>query len=287
VNPIEVASVVAALAGIAAAGVIGGFVRGSALALEPLPDPLEDRGAELRRSLEDLEEANRAGALEPTRYASLRADTEARIEKVANAIDRRSAVEPDRTVAPHSHRPGILPPWAVAALVGATAVAVTIVGLARPSTPRPVPSVGTASSDPLAFFEQRVRAHPGDLAARLDLAHRYLDLGRFKDALVQYAVVLRLDPGDAEANANIGLIQYLADRPKAGLASVRTALRTDPTYPEALYIEGLILLRGLDRPAPAITAFRGYLDAAPFGEQRQSAEAMIRHARHELGGPGG
>ena len=286
-NPIEVASVVAALAGIAAAGVIGGFVRGNPLALEPLPDPLEDRRAELRRSLEDLEEARRAGALEPARYAALRTDTEERISKVARAIDRRGGVTRDCTEAPRSRRPGILPPWAVAALVGATAIAVTVVGLARSTTPAPAPSIGAASNDLLAFFEQRVRAHPEDLAARLDLAHRYLDLQRFRDALVQYVVVLRLDPGDAEANANVGLIQYLAGRPKAGLDAVRTALRTDPTYPEALYIEGLILLRGLHRPAPAIDAFRGYLDTAPFGEQRQSAEAMIRRARHELGGPGG
>lgn len=286
-NPVEVASVVAALAGIAAAGVIGGFVRGNALALEPLPDPLEDRRAELGRSLGDLEEAHRTGALEPARYAALRTDTEERIAKVTRAIDRRATAELDHAEPPRSRRPGVLPPWAVAALVGATAIAVTIVGLARSSTSTPAPIVGATSNDPLAFFEQRVRAHPEDLAARLDLAHRYLDLQRFRDALIQYAVVLRLDPGDAEANANVGLIQYLAGRPRAGLDSVRAALRTDPTYPEGLYIEGLILLRGLDRPAPAITAFRGYLDAAPFGEQRHSAEAMIRRARHELGGPGG
>ena len=39
---------------------------------------------------------------------------------------------------------------------------------------------------------------PNDLAARLDLAHRYLDVGMIEESLSQYAVALDLDPDDAE-----------------------------------------------------------------------------------------
>jgi len=42
----------------------------------------------------------------------------------------------------------------------------------------------------------------------------------------------------------------------------------DPTYPEALYDEGIILLRGLNRPQDAAAAFHSYLAAAPFGAHR-------------------
>jgi len=282
VNPITVAFVVAALAGIAAAGVIGGFVRGDPLALEPPPDPLDDRRVELERSLEDLEEARAAGALEPTRYTALREDTEVRIARVRRALDRRSGPDVAERPAATARRQGTIPPWAVGVLIAATAISVVVAGLARSTTAPPSAAPGSNSTDPLAFFEQRVRDHPQDLAARLDLASRYLAAGRPRDALVQYAAVLRLDPTDAEAHARIGVIEYAAGRTEQALASVRRALDTDPTYPEALFLEGVILLNGLDRPAAAIDAFQTYLSSAPFGGERGKATQLIARAEREL-----
>src|SRR3989304_8049263 len=75
------------------------------------------------------------------------------------------------------------------------------------------------ASDPFAFFEERVRQNPDDLAARLDLAHRYLDAGRVTEALDEYAVVLELEPDDAEALPPVGMNLYLGGRPKQALAS--------------------------------------------------------------------
>lgn len=283
-NPLAVTLVVAVLAAIAAAGVGVGFVRRNPLALEPPPDPLEDRRVELLRSVRDLEEAHAGGALADARYAALRRESEDRIARVLRAIDAREARVDAGPAAPTpAARRGGVPPWAVGVLVGATVVAVVVVGLLRTATP--VPSAtgpASSSSDPLTFFEQRVRQHPNDLAARLDLALRYLDAGRARDALAQYAVVLQLDPADAEARAYIGLILYSAGRPKEALASVNRALETDPAYPEALFIKGLVLLKGLDRPAQAEEALHAYLDAAPFGDQREAANRLIARADMEL-----
>ena len=223
-----------------------------------------------------------AGALEPARYAALREDTDVRIARVRRALERRSAADTVERPAPPTRRPGTVPPWAVGVLIAATTIAVVVAGLAHSTTPAPSAVPGSNASDPLAFFEQRVREHPQDVAARLDLASRYLGAGRPRDALVQYAAVLRLDPTDAEAHARIGVIEYLAGRPKAALASVRRALETDPTYPEALFFEGAILLNGLDHPAAAIEAFQKYLASAPFGGERGRATQLIARAQREL-----
>ncbi|HXF56150.1 MAG TPA: tetratricopeptide repeat protein [Actinomycetota bacterium] len=104
------------------------------------------------------------------------------------------------------------------------------------------PGASAEAPDPLAFFEERVRRHPLDVAARLDLAHRYLDAARVGDAIDQYLEALRLDPTNVEAHAHMGLLLYLVGRPEDGLAGVQRALSADPAYPEALYIEGVILL---------------------------------------------
>jgi tetratricopeptide (TPR) repeat protein len=289
VNPVGALAGLAGLALVAAAGVTAGFRRADPAAVEPLADPLEDRRLTLLRSLADLEDARASGALEDADYARLRGETEGRMARLLRAIDEqrlRGSAEPAEATPRRRTRPGRVPPWAVGILLVATVGAVTVAGLVRdaePATTAGAPSTGS-TGDPFAFFEQRVRDHPDDLAARLDLAHRYLDALRIEDALIQYRAALELDPDDAEARANVGLILFLSERPQEGLSSVDRALATSPDYPEALFIRGLILLEGLDRPADAIASLERYLDVAPFGARRANARALIDRASDALAG---
>lgn len=297
-NPFVAAMAVAALAAVAAAGVTAGFRRRDPLPVEPLADPLEDRRVALFRSLADLEEAHTSGALEDADYRRLRGDTEGRIARLLRAIDGRRSPRPavaaeggavalDAEVSSRPVRaPGGVPPWAVAILLASTVLAVAVTGLLREDEPAAVDSAPAVSGDdPFAFFEQRVRDHPNDLAARLDLAHRYLDADRVDEALGEYAVALELDPDDAEAHAHIGLILYASHRPEEALESVDRALEEAPGYPEALFIRGAILLRGLDRPEEAIEAFEAYLAAAPFGQERGTAQQLIAQAEAAMAEP--
>jgi tetratricopeptide (TPR) repeat protein len=292
VNAFMAALAVAALAAIAAAGVTSGFRRRDPVPVEGPVDPLQDRRVALLRSLADLEEAHASGALEDAEYRRLRRDTEGRIARLLRAIDGRStpragdghaasgAVALDPTgAALRTRTPGRVPPWAVASLLVATVLSVVVAGLLRDAEPPPRaagPAIG--QGDPFAFFEQRVREHPQDLAARLDLAHRYLDAGRVDEALAEYAVALELDPDDAEALAHVGVILYQSGRPQQALDTVDRALETAPGYPEALFFRGVILLCGLERPAEAIGAFDAYLEAAPFGLERGTARTLIADA---------
>jgi tetratricopeptide (TPR) repeat protein len=279
---------VAGLALVAAAGVAAGYLRRSPLALEVPGDPLEDRRLMLLRSLADLDEARAAGALDDDDYERLRGETEGRLARLLHAIDRRrerrdAATPPDGRPA---RAPGRVPAWAVATLLVATVGAVALAGLVRNVEPGAGSATAPAFDDPFAFFEQRVRDHPDDPAARLDLARRYLDARRFQDALAEYTVALDLNPDDAEAHAHVGLILFLSDRPEDGLAEVDRALETAPDYPEALLYRGIILLRGLERPAVAIGAFEAYLEAAPFGAERDTAAELIAEAEEVLASGG-
>ena len=302
-NPIAVAFAVAGLAVVAGAGVVAGFLREAPAPVEPLADPLEDRREALLRSLADLEDAHASGALDEPGYLRFREQTEGRMARVLRALDRRDAaasagIEPStarasgeelegeaegRAVRAASAEPRRVPAWAVAVLIGGTVLAVVVASLARGAEPQTQDaSSPQAADDPLAFFEQRVQDQPNDLAARLDLAHRYLDAGMIEESLSQYAVALDLDPDDAEALAHVGIILYQSGRPEDALRSVDRSLSTDPRYPEALFFRGVILLRGLDRPEEAITALETYLDAAPFGVERETAKDLIAQARQAL-----
>jgi tetratricopeptide (TPR) repeat protein len=303
VNPIAVAFAVAGLAVVAGAGVVAGFLRETPAPVEPLADPLEDRREALLRSLADLEDAYASGALDEPGYLRFREQTEVRMARVLRALDRREAAGPaggepatvrgsggaldeeaeGRAVRAASAEPRRVPAWAVAVLIGGTVLAVVVASLARDAEPQTqAASSPQTADDPLAFFEQRVQDHPNDLAARLDLAHRYLDAGMIEQSLSQYAVALELDPDDAEGLAHVGIILFQSGRPEEALRSVERSLSTDPRYPEALFIKGVILLEGLDRPDEAITAFEAYLDAAPFGVEREKAKDLIAQAREAL-----
>ena len=296
-NPIAISFAVAGLALVAGVGVIAGYLREAPAPVEPLADPLDDRREALLRSLADLEEAHASGALDEPDYVRLREQTEGRMARVLRALDRRDAAPagsvatevalddaPTPTVRTNTTEPRRVPPWAVAVLIGGTVLAVVIASLARDAEPQLQASTPQASDDPLAFFERRVKDHPDDLAARLDLAHRYLDAGMVERSLSEYAVALELDPDDAEALAHVGIILYQNGRAEEALRSVDRALSTDPRYPEALFFRGVILLRGLDRPQDAISAFETYLEAAPFGTERQTAKDLIAEARASIEG---
>jgi tetratricopeptide (TPR) repeat protein len=273
---------VAALAALAAAGVIAGFRRRDPVPMTALGDPLEDRRLALERSLSDLDEARATGALEDAEFVRLRDDTRERIERVARALaarDRRPASSADAV----RREPARVPSWAVGVLLVAVIGAVVLTSLTREGASTPEATAPDAgSTEPIAFFEERVRANPEDVAARLDLGRRYLDAERFDEALEQYLAVLELDPDDAEAHAQIGLLLLFGERPEEALESVDTALDTAPDYPEALFYRGVILLEGLARPAEAIDAFERYLEVAPFGALRANAEEQIAEARSRL-----
>jgi cytochrome c-type biogenesis protein CcmH/NrfG len=280
VNPVIAALTVASLSAVAVTGVAAGFRRRDPVLIEGPVDPLEERRLTLLRSLADLEESWKSGALEETEYVRLRRETEGRMARLLRAIDARvgeSATSAGDVVSvPASGR---VPPWVVAVLLVATVGSVVVTGLLRDAEPAASPAAPNAGGDdPFAFFEDRVERQPNDVAARLDLAHRYLDAGRIEEALAEYAVVLERDPDDAEANAHVGMILYLSDRPDDAMNSVDRALETAPDYPEALFIRGVVQLCGLDRPNASIASFERYLEAAPFGAERPIVQDLIADA---------
>lgn len=271
------------------AGPLAGFRKRQVSALETPVDPLEEQRRNLLLGLKDLESAHASGALNAEEHARLREQSEARIARVLRALEARS--QPGKTADAKSQlgyerRSGV-PRWAALAVVGAAIAAGTVPSLASSVSERQAGSTFTgtipgssspAAEDPLALFRERVRSQPEDVAARLDLAHRYLDAGRPRDALPEYLAVLELAPDNAEAHAHMGFLLYVAGRPEGGLQAVDRALSADPRYPEALMFKGVILLQGMNNPAAAVEAFRAYLAGAPNGPEADAARRMLAQA---------
>jgi tetratricopeptide (TPR) repeat protein len=281
----------AGLAAIAAAGVLRPFGRARSVRLDRLADPLEDERSSLLRTLGDLEEERSAGVLSEQDYRTLRHETEVRAVSVLRALEAKGSVadsaEPfgERPEAsPNGHEPA---PRPRSRLLPAVIVAAIVVGIAVPLLAKAVGSrapqqaitgdsnLGGGQGSSLAFFKKRVRDHPNDAAARLDLAERYVNAGLTGLAVAQFTAAIELDPQDVEANTGLALVLYGQGRAADGLVTVNRALAVDPTYPEALYAKGLILLDGLHHPRAAAVALRAYMAAAPFGAHRTQVEQLL------------
>jgi cytochrome c-type biogenesis protein CcmH/NrfG len=299
------------LTAIAAVAVLWPYQRGSAAALQRLADPLEDERRRALRHLRDLDEDRGAGKLDEAGYRDARAEAEARAVAVLRALEAREgtgelagSLREVRRPAPSgaTRRPGGRLPgrrWprrAVAALVGVVVVAGAAAlldgavgdrGTGQLTTGQA--ATGDASGGPgaasLEGLERRVREHPGDVAAHLTLAERYLDAGRLKEATLEYLGALKLDPSNVEANTQFGLLLFRSGLPEPGLRSVEQALAADPRYPEALYAKGLILFMGLRQPKAAVPSLRTYLQVAPFGDHRDLAEQLLELATADRPGP--
>jgi tetratricopeptide (TPR) repeat protein len=282
----------AAMAAVAAAGILHPFGRGRGPAIEPLADPLEDERDLLLTTLRELEGEHAEGALGNEEYRSLRHETERQAVAVLRALGARDGAGTDSlaglrsSASPNGHLsangPGRKRVGRVVVLAGlavTAGVAVLLVAAVGPrDAAQPISGDGSAiglGTSSLSFFQERVRLHPEDVAARLDLAQRYRDAGLTGLAALQYTEAIRLDPANGEARTGMASVLFTQGHTREALREARRALAVDPSYPEALYQEGVILLRGLQRPAEAAAPLQAYLSAAPTGGHRAAVEAML------------
>jgi Tfp pilus assembly protein PilF len=120
-----------------------------------------------------------------------------------------------------------------------------------------------------------VKAHPRDVAKHLTLAHAYADGGAGQLAAVEFLAILRLDPGNAEANTALALLAFEVGQTTEAKDMLDRVLARDPKYPEALYVRGLVLLSGLHQPRAATRDLDAYLAVAPYGSHRTAAQTLL------------
>jgi hypothetical protein len=153
------------------------------------------------------------------------------------------------------------------------------------SGPVPSPS-GSQSPTPqqlaaVAAAEAQVKQNPKNVNANLALADAYAAAGASQLAAVEYLVVTRFDPTNAEANTNLALLAFEVGRAAQGKAMVDKVLAAHPNYPEALYVRGLINLIGLRQPRAAERDFIAYLAVAPYGSHRTAVVTLLALAQSQ------
>ena len=291
----------ALLTGVALLGILAPFLRHRRVRLNELSAPADDERLRVLRSLRDLERDRDRGALADVDYERQRQLTEARavalIKDTAGTEagaelaaglrrSRRARARPrgDRGARP-SHSLLVAGLVAIAVVAAAVPMLVTAVGARAPggfiTGAQPSPAATTAGR--FTTLERKVRAHPDDMEARLDLAQSYLEAGQARQASQQYVEVLKRDPNNPEATTRLALLLYEAGDTDDALLGVNKVLSTHTDYPEALFLQGVILLNALNRPKDAIAPLRRYLQVAPAGGYRADAQQLLQEAEAQGG----
>jgi len=269
--------VILALAGMFAIVLFGAAIpyrRQTVPDLEPLADPLEDRRLALLVSLKDLQSSRDAGAIDDEEYDRLREDTERRMAKVLRALEARQQKEDAPPPAAKTSRRSPARYLAIA-MIAALALAIGVVpSLLRSLDEQPGANLTVTLED----LQARVRQHPHDAAARIDLGYRLLNLGEFGDAYKQFSAALAIQPFNVEALTNFGLLLHLSGYTADALQAENKALEIQPDYPEALFVKGTILLNALHQPKEAVPLFEHYLELAPYGSYAELARQYIDKA---------
>jgi cytochrome c-type biogenesis protein CcmH/NrfG len=248
----------------------------------------------LLRRLRDLDDDLAAGRVLEADHHRLRGDLE---RQAADALRGESL--PVRNLPPIAGKRGRGAPtsarsrWtrlgagiAVAALAmaGTTALLRGAVDQRPAQTPKTDSATAAPSSrdslnpDAVAEVEaavQKVRRHPGQAAAHVELARAYTEVRQPQLAAVEYLAATQLDPAEPEANTALAMVAYQAGSARKADALLSRTLQEHPGYPEALYTRGLVRAMGLHQPAAAARDLRAYRRAAPHGAHRTTVSTVL------------
>jgi cytochrome c-type biogenesis protein CcmH/NrfG len=249
----------------------------------------EQEGHELReeerefllRSLDDLESERAAGNIDDETYERLHADYTARAAAAVRALrdgEEPEAVDPE----PESGRHRLL---VIGGLVVFAAVAATVMAFALGArlpggtvTGNSQAAGKVTAKDRLKTLEAAVQAKPQDAEARLALARFQLGQRNLAGALESFRAAAGLMPTNAEPFAYSGWIIRLQGFPDQALQLLDKAVQVDPSYPDAHFFRGYVLLNDMKAPARAIPEFQQYLVAAPDSPLSDQVRSLLAEA---------
>jgi hypothetical protein len=241
-------------------------------------DALADERDFLLRSLDDLEAELLAGNIDPDTYRVLHDDYTARASAVIQSIEAGDVpAASDGSRVPPLMRVLTVGAIVVFAVLAAFLLAHTV-GQRRPGQEitGSVGARGTPTTVPIATevasAKAAAAAAPKSYDARIRYARALMTVAPV-DAIQEFVVARQLDPTQPEPYAYAGWLTAVVSRNapadkqsellSAALSSLNSAIKVDPTYPDAYVFKGLLLTRLENKQCQGATAFQQFLVTAP------------------------
>jgi tetratricopeptide (TPR) repeat protein len=261
---------------------------------------LQEQRDFLLDSLEDLKRDRAAGEISEADYLELKDDYTVRAAAVLRAMEVGAAAEaaPAKTAAaaaPAPRRPGRRSQPArprrrsqPARPRPAAAVRVDPAGRRRRSL---LISAGVAltivavAGGSVALFSGERKAGapvtgsvPSSPADRLSRAIQLDSQGKALEAVKMYDSVLADDPGNVRALAYKGWLLKRAGLVDDAQLALDKALALEPTFADAHFFRGMLLMQDRNDPAGAVVEFRAFLDNNPPAEMVPAVQEVLKRA---------
>lgn len=233
----------------------------------------------LLRSLADLDAEHAAGELSDDRYGELHDRYTVQAATVLRALERHERHERQGTATPGADprrrarrrvAAGVL---VAAILAGGGAL---LVAAARDRQPgQTITGNAQLATADLEALARTARQRPDDAGAQLEYGSALLEARRFVDALRAFDTAARLDPTNPMPKAYGGWIVFIAGLTNEALTRLDAAVSADPSYPDARFFRGMVLLRGRRDETAALADLREYLRLAPDGPERAQVQELV------------
>jgi predicted Zn finger-like uncharacterized protein len=202
------------------------------------------------------------------------------------AVAPSAPVAPPAPVVAPAPAPSAPPPAPVAAAPAPDMPARPAPSPAAP--PAPVAKVPAAEAAPSRPSPREVAssgdAHPRSYEHLIAEADRAIENGQTTKAQKLYEEALKLQPSGVAAVTGSAYVLLDKQKPLAAIDTFKRALAGAPTFGPALF--GLAEAYRLEgQPAPAITAYKRYLEASPNGSDAPAARRQIRELESQVPAP--
>ena len=232
---------------------------------------VEDELAFALRSLDDLEAEHASGQVSDETYRKLHATYTVQAAEAARS--RREIGKRKPVVAPRRRRTKLIASVILAVLVIGVAVSLHLGSRTRaPGDTITGDSAGTAT-DASSQQSQRSRQRSLDAAAEKSMVK-----GDYSGALKNYVAALKVNPRDIEALTYAGWLSFLAGAQKQAVPLLQTAVRIQPSYPDAHAFLGIVLLRSHQQQGHAMAQLRQYLRLVPSGQMSEQVRRVLQVA---------
>lgn len=181
---------------------------------------------------------------------------------------------------------GVLAGWIIGSQQGAGVVpqpaAATTPAAAAPAAQAP-PAFDESRATALRTAAER---NPSDAETRVQLGNLYFDAERYADAIRWYEDALRADPGNVSASTDLGIAYYYSNQPDRALTQFDTSLAIDPKHSKTLLNVGIVRAFGKQDLDGAQKAWQRVLDLAPDSPEAAVAKKGLEGLRAAHGQAG-
>jgi tetratricopeptide (TPR) repeat protein len=139
------------------------------------------------------------------------------------------------------------------------------------------PAVSPQQQARIEELQRRIARDSSNVAAYLELANLYYDLGRFAEAVPLYRRYLAADPGNAEVRIDYAYALFASGAEEVGIAELRSVLERFPDHPIALFNLGVLYAqRGQwEQARQSFTELIRLHPALPLAERARQALRML------------